>query len=90
MRIAGGALLGNYACYTQATGNEVTALGHGADFITLSAGQTSQSMDLDECKRYLLEVQYPGERVFDQDEDDPYAFGIGYCTVRHRIWLYGN
>jgi hypothetical protein len=86
LRIAGGPILGIFACYTQATGSEVSAAGHGADFISLEVGQTSQSLPVDHCRRYLLELQYPGEQVT-KDEDGDFLFG--YCTVRNRMWLQG-
>jgi hypothetical protein len=86
MRIAGGPILGIFACYTRDTGGEVSALGHGEEFVSLEVGQTSQSISVDSCRRYLLELQYPGEQVT-QTEDGNYL--TGYCSVRHRIWLWG-
>lgn len=87
MRIAGGAMVGIYACYIKQTGNEVSKLGHGAEFITLNAGQTNQSIDVGDCRRYLLELQYPGDRVIKIEDDG--AIHIGYCTQRRRMMLQG-
>lgn len=88
MRMSGGAMLGVFACYTKPEGNEVSSMGHGSDFITLKAGQTNQSVVLDECRRYLLELQYPGERVLVIEDDGAVQFG--YCTQRRRMWLQGT
>jgi hypothetical protein len=88
MRIAGGPILGFFACYTQATGSEVSSMGHGAEFLDLEVGQTSHDLAVNEgCKRYLLEIQYPGETVMVMERG---AADMGYCSVRHRIWLRGN
>lgn len=87
MRMSGGAMLGVFACYTKPEGNEVSSMGHGSDFITLKAGQTNQSITLEACRRYLLELQYPGERVLIIEEDGAVQFG--YCTQRRRMWLMG-
>lgn len=88
MRIAGGAIVGIYACYTKQEGNEMSGLGHGADFITLTAGQTSQSFDVDACRRYMLELQYPGDRVIKIEDDG--AIHIGYVSQRRRMLLQGT
>lgn len=86
MRAAGGPILGNYACFTKDSGNEVSAMGHGAEFISLTVGQTSQKVGLGDCKRYLLELQYPGKMVTSNEGG---GFDMGYCSVRHRVWLRG-
>lgn len=88
MRMSGGAMLGVFACYTKPDGNEVSSMGHGSEFITLKAGQANQSVTLDACRRYLLELQYPGERVITIEEDGAVQFG--YCTQRRRMWLTGT
>ena len=50
MRIAGGAMIGQFACYTQAEGNEVTSAGHGDRFVSLNSGHTSQAIEVDDCR----------------------------------------
>ncbi len=88
MRIAGGAMIGQFACYTQAEGSEVTSLGHGDWFVSLTAGQTSQAIEVDDCRRYLIELQYPGEEVQIMEDDGTFLYG--YCTIRNRMWLQGQ
>jgi hypothetical protein len=87
MRIVGGPLLGMFACFTKDSGDEVSYEGHGADFLDLTVGQTTQDFTVKgDCRRYLLELQYPGKtiQVLDSGGSD-----FGYCTVQHRIWLKG-
>ena len=79
-------MVGFFACYTKDTGNEASQAGHGAWFESLTAGQTSQEITApDGCKRYLLELQYPGETV--QKLESDYSL-VGVCTLQHRIWLH--
>jgi hypothetical protein len=83
-RMAGGPLLGNFMC---SSGSVVSGKGRGANFITLAVGQTSQAFPVDRCGEYLLELQYPGAIVKVPAGD---SFDIGYCSIRHRVRVYGQ
>lgn len=87
-RIAGGPILGFFACYTKATGTTVTRAGHGSWFLDLEVGQTSQALEVtDQCARHLLEIQYPGELT---TVTNGTSYNMGQCSYRHRVMLLGN
>ncbi|MBI5544381.1 MAG: hypothetical protein HY901_10855, partial [Deltaproteobacteria bacterium] len=78
-----GPVVGVYACFTEATGNTVTALGHGSDFIHLVPGDTSATVPVKSvCARYLLELRAVGAQEFS-------AGSGGVCYLQRRIWLKG-
>lgn len=84
---AGGAAVGNFACFSKMTGDEVNQMGHGNWFVQLEQDQTAADVEMGECARYLLELRYPGEQVVIMEDDGTKM--MGYCTLQHRIWLYG-
>ncbi|MBI5495106.1 MAG: hypothetical protein HY904_08755 [Deltaproteobacteria bacterium] len=81
-----GPAVGVYACFTQATGDQVSQLGHGDWFVHLTPGQsTAQVAVPPQCARLLMEIRAAGDTVLSADNHS-----LGLCYLQRRSWMSSN